>query len=384
MGGQCTAQPIFEAGPVIRWDSGAWPWWSNMEAVSIGDYDHDGLGDVAVGLGGESSFYYGVVTPPAVLIIPSGTMAPAYLILPVSPDAGWVVTVASGQVMGSGDDLVVSFEPGFRLIVWNGDAGFVTSGPYLPSAPSAYLAAVGDLDGDGLGDVVLVDAVQGLEIFYSHGDGGFTEVDGQPPELLVLPGGVSFGGVAVGDLDGDGIADLALSYDWKGDSWIGVLLRDQDGGLHLAASASTGPLYSGNYYPVPVVAGGLATAVDGYIDLFALVGKAQLLLLASTPEVIAGYCAVGGDFNGDSLPDLVQGGYAIDDNGALSVWIGHDGGYGQPGVAEGAFETINTTIAAGDLNGDGRPDLAVIVEDFGNGGLTSVQVFYNNCSPSPP
>src|SRR5260370_14391454 len=67
-----------------------------------------------------------------------------------------------------------------------------------------------------------------------------------------------------------------------------------------------------------------------------------------------------GDFNGDGKPDLAvanQGNFAAS-NGSISVLLGNGDGTFQPAVnyAAGSHSVF---VAVEDFNGDGKPDLAV-------------------------
>jgi hypothetical protein len=73
-----------------------------------------------------------------------------------------------------------------------------------------------------------------------------------------------------------------------------------------------------------------------------------------------------GDFNSDGIPDLV-----VNDGSNVDVFLGNGDGTFQPGVPY-ATASGNYTIAVGDFNRDGTPDLAVTASDavsilLGNG-----------------
>src|SRR5437773_2035154 len=69
-----------------------------------------------------------------------------------------------------------------------------------------------------------------------------------------------------------------------------------------------------------------------------------------------------GDFNRDGLPDLAVADYNADTlpgGDTVSVLLGNGGGTFQPARTFATAGSNPVTVAVGDFNGDGRPDLAV-------------------------
>ena len=75
------------------------------------------------------------------------------------------------------------------------------------------------------------------------------------------------------------------------------------------------------------------------------------------------YAVAAGDITGDGVPDLVSA-----DSGAnqISVLISQAGGWAPPVAFEVGFEPFD--VALGELDGDGRLD--VVTADFGGGSLS--------------
>src|ERR1700693_5007603 len=93
-----------------------------------------------------------------------------------------------------------SFEKGnwARHRVWRKKSG----------TSAQYALAVGDLDGDGLDDVVFADSeVNRLRIFFQKPDGTFVEMAENEEPALDSPGQC----IRLADLDGDGRLDIVLS-----------------------------------------------------------------------------------------------------------------------------------------------------------------------------
>jgi hypothetical protein len=185
-----------------------------------------------------------------------------------------------------------------------------------------YSMAVGDLNGDGNPDLAV--ASVGVAVLLGNGNGGF----GKP--RLIGPGTPS-SAVAIGDLNGDGNPDLAVTHPGSppelGSGGVSVLLGNGNGGF----------------------------------------GKPQLF---DAGALFARAIGIG-DFNGDGKPDLVFiRGSAFGKPEAVSVLLGNgDGSFGPATEYSAGFEALS--LAIGDLNGDGKPDLAVDSPEFTGGASTS-------------
>jgi hypothetical protein len=113
--------------------------------------------------------------------------------------------VAAGDLDGDGVvDLVVAGEPGttteVRYLLGDGDGGFAAHGGQTVDAPVKRLE-LADLNGDGTLDVVVATA----RFLLNRGDATFAGV------LGTVPSGEYAGSPAVGDLDGDGRLDLVAA-----------------------------------------------------------------------------------------------------------------------------------------------------------------------------
>lgn len=74
--------------------------------------------------------------------------------------------------------------------------------------------AAGDLDGDGHQDVAIVGKQGAVSVFLGDGRGGFT----RERETIASPDSCEGSTIAIGDLDGDGLSDLVIGYAQEGGS----------------------------------------------------------------------------------------------------------------------------------------------------------------------
>jgi hypothetical protein len=229
-----------------------------------------------------------------------------------------------------------------------------------------------DFNGDGIPDLVILGS--GISVLLGNGDGTFTAA---PSPSTDLPGAI-----AVGDFNGDGIPDLAVAPVLD-EGTTEVLLGNGDGTFTNAG----GILENDNNI---VTSNAIAAADfngDGKLDLVEACASVDeqpcnLLLIQSgngdgtftqfceTPLAFAGSQSMAvGDFNGDGQPDV-----AVINSDANGVNIFLNGG--------GCLSVVNTipatglgpsSIAAADFNGDGKLDLAVA-----NSGSNNVTILLGN------
>jgi hypothetical protein len=119
--------------------------------------------------------------------------------VPAFADAYYMYTNQPAEARATGITLY-SFEQGgwVRHRIWRKKSGNTAQ----------YALVMGDLDGDGLDDIVFADSeVNRLRIFFQKPDGTFVEMNEKEEPTLDSPGQC----VRLADLDGDGRPDIVLS-----------------------------------------------------------------------------------------------------------------------------------------------------------------------------
>ena len=198
----------------------------------------------------------------------------------------------------------------------------------LPAGAIGNSVVTGDFNKDGHMDFVVANGgTDDLWIYLGKGDGTF-----EVPQIIPLTQGLTPVYLAAADLRGTGVLDLVVAeFDT---STVGVLLGNGDGTF----------------------------------------GFEQTYLLPQPPSAL-----VVGDFNHDGKPDIVSVMVTLssDQLGVqyLATLLGDGTGlFGAPAITfnPGFYSTANT-IAAGDVNGDGLPDVLI-----SGPGLENSQVYINS------
>jgi len=275
----------------------------NAGSVTTADFNGDGKPDLAITLPDAESVQ-------VMLGNGDGTFAASQTIS--DPDGPFFVT--TGDFNGDGiADLAVVNPSGENLTIFlgNGNGTFTEkSSPASGGVPVA--AAVGDFNGDGKADLAVANysasttVSSNLTILLGNGDGTFTAASESPAvgnEPL---------SITVGDFNGDGKADLAVANSYVDTGGVGsvtVLMGNGDGTF---TPAPTSPATGSMPYSIAVgdVNGDgiadLVTSNVGSNDATVLLGKGDgTFEEAASPATGADplFLALG-DFNGDGLADL--------------------------------------------------------------------------------
>jgi hypothetical protein len=324
------------------------------EDMTVADLNGDGRADVVVGsFGSEANLFLGT--------------GDGRLRGPVSLRAGIFPSgVRAADVNNDGKpDLVFarySTSAGLSVLLGKGDGTFELRKNFTTGLYSSNRIAVGDLNGDGRLDVALTETgsstANRVSVLMGNGDGTFL-----PPTLYEV--GYWPESVQIGDVNQDGWPDLTVD---NHDSFsISVLINHGDGTFGPQKEIALGDLPWGH---------ALADVnQDGRPDLVVARGGDQISILVGngdgsfqppqsfpTGGLIPNFPVVS-DFNHDGHADVaVVHSYDYDGKQPVSVLLGNGDGTLRPPLTYPS--TTGYGIAAGDLNGDGYADLAATDFDY--------------------
>ncbi len=210
---------------------------------------------------------------------------------------------------------------------------------WYPVGTGPVAVAAADFHGNGKLDLAVAEATAGtVTVLGGRGDGTF----GAPGPAAMLPGGCAPNLVVAGDFNRDGRLDALVSC--AGQGRLIVLPGHGDGSFGTPLATLTpggGTVVAGNF-------------LNGAFSL-----------------------AVG-DFHGTGKLDVaVATGAANGSGGTLYVMQGRGDGTFPASTAVDLSGAAPLSVAAGDFNGDGKPDLAVLTADA-SGATTSLRIEIGN------
>lgn len=330
--------------------------------IAIADVNKDGIPDIVVANNGSNT-----------LTVFIGTGRGSFKEAKGSPYPAGQSPNDIGLVDFNGDGILDVAMPNHSVkfvTVLLGDGkgafSFAPGSPFgVTSTPHPHGIAVADFNRDGKLDIAVDSWGENkVLVMFGNGDGSFVT-----PGVKFDVGQAPYERLRSADFNEDGNPDIITS-NWEGSS-VSVLLGDGRGGFSLAG---------GENVPVPGSPFGIAVGDfndDHHADiaiahysghatdrskngLSVLFGdgkgnferaKGSLFPVGNYPVTV-----VAGDVNGDGIPDIALPNY--EDN-TVSIYLG-----GKSGIKEAPGSPIHVghgpeCVAIGDLNGDGKPDLVV-------------------------
>ncbi len=289
---------------------------------------------------------------------------------PIALGSDPVTAIKAADFNGDGHDdlLLASSTHSLTVYLDNG------TGPFAAPVTTPITATfdrpgitVGDVNGDGRQDVVLVDVPsQSIVVMYGNGDGTFTL-----GATIPTPLGLVLGVLAVGDFNGDHFADIALGTMDPHSVSNFVTVYNGDGAGHFSAGATITLQYeAGSLVPVDMNNDGRTDLIVSAAYIYLGNADGTFTLEGSMPT--GGVSISVGDFDHDGKQDVLAGLDLYRGNGdgtvtkSATITCGAD-----------AFETV-----AADIDGDGKLDAVGISQGFvlvargnGDGTFQTPQLF---------
>jgi hypothetical protein len=322
-------------------------------------------GGIGVLLGnGDGSFQ------PAVTYLSGGQNARSIVVGDVNGDGRLDAVVSNNSINGD------VFSGGVGVLFGNGDGTFQPAVTFASGGSSTEFTLITDINGDGNADLIVSSPCQVnasttncsngiVSVLFGNGNGTF-----QPP-IRYTSGDANGGGIAAGDVNGDGRTDVVVANY----SSVGVLLGNADGTFQSA------PVFSSGVFPdASAVAADLNG--DGKLDLIIANLCASTKICASggvgvllgngdgTFQSPAFYGAgaftansiVTADVNGDGKTDVVIAKQCVGGTcttGTVGVLLGNGDGTLQNVIDYSSGGQYAYSAAVADVNGDGKPDVLI-------------------------
>lgn len=367
---------------------------TNPHSVAIGDLDGDGRPDMVVANSNSNtlSVLQNISSPGPI----TGTSFAAKVDFATGT---FTSQVAIGDVDGDGNPDLVVVNNNNVSILRNTPAG-VTINPGSFAAKVDFdlvftgpvFVAIGDLDGDGKPDLAVANPPSNnVSVLRNTSTPGVISL---APKVNFATGFTPFS-VAIGDIDGDGKPELVVPNAAAGANSISVLRNTSTPGTIVVGSFAAKVDFTVGLIPRSVAIGDIDG--DGKADVVAANSQAastNLSVLRNTStagSITAGSFALKVDFTTGTSPYSVAVGDA-DGDGKIDMMVVNQnsntisvlrntstvGNITAAAKIDFATGTLPYAIAHGDLDRDGLPEIAVA-----NSSSNSVSVFQINANALP-
>jgi hypothetical protein len=252
------------------------------------------------------------------------------------------------------------------VMLGNGDGTFQPAVAY-PTTAKSYMVALGNFTGSGNLDIAAPEGYNAqltydcncVEVLPGNGDGTFGA-----PITTLLPYGLTAYTIVPGDFNNDGKLDVAAAGESFPNYEVAILLGNGNGSFdpdgHYLISGAPSNIATGYFTSSKKK---LDLAVVPGLDVVLGNGNGTFQAAVPYPSNTLPSWVIAEDFDGDGKVDLVTsdvGSYETNPAG-VSVYRGNGDGTFQKGV----FYHVGSDeggwyVAAGDFNGDGKPDLVVV------------------------
>ena len=316
-------------------------------ASAIGDFNGDGIPDVAVAEGNV-----GYSTGGVLVLLGTGNGS---FEQPVYTDSKGAFGIAAADFNGDGHlDVAVANANGAAVLLGDGRGNFGGLQQVLfTQAQPARGLVVADFNNDGHQDLVVLGngfvQQNPIYMFLGNGDGTF-----QPAKQFWSSNSIPMA-IASGDFNHDGKEDLVVTLNPNG---IAVMLGNGDGTFQAPVT-----------YPTDQSPNGLTVADvngDGVLDVIAtgdlvdvFIGKGDGTFAKSVNYKGGSFPGpvITGDFNGDGKLDIVVAAEGPGALGDIEILLGNGTGKFSSPIEIASPAASSGPLQAGDLNQDGTSDL---------------------------
>lgn len=362
---------------------------NNPFDIAVGDLDGDGKPDIAAtnGGGGNVSVFRNTSTTGSISYAAAQTYTDG-------PNGQSIYGVAFGDLNNDGKlDMVVSDYDSGKIDVFinTSTVGNISFAARVRFAVvHAWTVRINDLDADGRPDIVVTDDDQNKFSYFRNvytGSGTFTTSSLAARVDISMPG-TNPDGLAIGDIDGDGKPDIALScFNGTNKLYIFRNTTSAPGSISFAAAVS----FAGISAPYSLAIGDLdgdgkadvTVSDDGASNVVVYPNNGSIGTISfATPIDLAtndpGTSLALADFTGDGKVDI---GFpnSNGDNGVISVFantstVGH---ISFASHVDFSASSEAWGLAGVDMDGDGKPDMVVANYDG-----TTITSYLNTISSS--